>query len=136
MSGTYSGRQAFCPRHSPGGWYVQSETDPDTDYIVLHVGGLDVWSCTCQDWARRSEERIATLGTFESVAISLEDPEVPQRDKRVIVTVVEQPSQYLDPRIGFSTGEGLRFAFEYGHKNIAGEATADGESLLLAEGVQ
>lgn len=77
-----------------------------------------------QDWARRSEERIATLGTFASVAISLEDPEVPQKDKRVVVTVVEQPSQYLDPRIGFSTGEGLRFAFEYGHKNIAGEAIA------------
>lgn len=73
-------------------------------------------------WAQRSEERIATLGTFASVSISLEDPEVPQKDKRVIITVVEQPSQYLDPRIGFSTGEGLRFAFEYGHKNIGGLA--------------
>lgn len=77
-----------------------------------------------QNFARLSEERIATLGTFASVAISLEDPEVPQKDKRVIITVVEQPSQYLDPRIGFSTGEGLRFAFEYGHKNIGGEAIA------------
>jgi outer membrane protein assembly factor BamA len=77
-----------------------------------------------QDDARLSEERIATLGTFASVAISLEDPEVPQKDKRVLITVVEQPAQYLDPRIGFSTGEGFRFAFEYGHKNIAGEAVS------------
>jgi outer membrane protein assembly factor BamA len=75
-----------------------------------------------QEWIRLSEERIATLGTFASVSISLEDPDVPQKDKRVIVTVVEQPSQYLDPRIGFSTGEGFRFAFEYGHKNIGGQA--------------
>ncbi|MEZ4293966.1 MAG: POTRA domain-containing protein [Polyangiaceae bacterium] len=75
-----------------------------------------------QSRVRTSEERIASLGTFTSVAISLEDPEVPQRDKRVIVTVVEQLPQYLDPRIGFSTGEGFRFAFEYGNRNLSGAA--------------
>ncbi len=77
-----------------------------------------------QALARISEERIATLGTFSSVAIALEDPDVPQKNKRVVVTVVEQLPQYLDPRIGFSTGEGIRFAFEYGHRNIAGLAIA------------
>jgi hypothetical protein len=46
--------RAIEPSYSPGGWYVQSESDPDTDYIVLNVGGLDVWSCTCKDWALRS----------------------------------------------------------------------------------
>jgi outer membrane protein assembly factor BamA len=75
-----------------------------------------------QDLARLSEERIATLGTFSSVTIGLESPEVPQKQKRVVVTVVEQLPQYLDPRIGFSTGEGIRFGFEYGHRNVAGEA--------------
>jgi hypothetical protein len=39
---------------SPGGWYVQSESDPDTDYIVLHVSDFALWSCSCKDWARRS----------------------------------------------------------------------------------
>lgn len=77
-----------------------------------------------QDVARLSEERIAALGTFTSVSVGLEDPEVPQRDKRVVVTVVEQLTQYLDPRIGFSTGEGFRFAFEYGNRNLAGGAQA------------
>ncbi|WP_437678584.1 POTRA domain-containing protein [Sorangium sp. So ce131] len=75
-----------------------------------------------QAQARLSEERIATLGPFSSVSISLEDPEVPQKNKRVIVTVVEQLPQYLNPQIGFSTGEGVRFAFEYGHRNIGGLA--------------
>lgn len=42
--------------------------------------------------------------------------------KRVVITVVEQLPRYLHPRIGFSTGEGLRSAFEYGHRNIAGQA--------------
>ena len=59
---------------------------------------------------RVSEERIATLGTFASVSVALEDPEVPDKQKRLLVTVAEHPSQYLDPRVGFSTGDGIRFA--------------------------
>jgi outer membrane protein insertion porin family len=77
-----------------------------------------------QDIARLSEERIAALGTFTSVSVGLEDPDVPQRDKRVVVSVVEQLTQYLDPRVGFSTGEGFRLAFEYGNRNLAGGAQA------------
>ena len=73
---------------------------------------------------RESEEQIATLGVFSSVSISLEDPDIPQERKRVIITVVEQRSQYLEPRAGFSTGEGFRLAFEYGHRNVAGRAIA------------
>jgi outer membrane protein insertion porin family len=71
---------------------------------------------------RKSEERIATLGTFSSVSISLEDPQVPARRKIVIVEVQERVSQYLDLRPGFSTGEGFRATFEYGHRNLGGEA--------------
>jgi len=71
---------------------------------------------------RKSEERIATLGTFSSVSISLEDPQVPARRKVVIVEVQERVSQYLDLRPGFSTGEGFRATLEYGHRNLAGQA--------------
>jgi outer membrane protein assembly factor BamA len=71
---------------------------------------------------RQSEEQIATLGTFSSVSIGLEDPEIPEKQKRVIISVVEQRSQYIEPRVGFSTGEGFRVAFEYGHRNIGGQA--------------
>jgi outer membrane protein assembly factor BamA len=71
---------------------------------------------------RKSEERIATLGTFSSVSISLEDPQVPARRKVVIVEVQERASQYLDLRPGFSTGEGVRGTLEYGHKNLGGQA--------------
>lgn len=71
---------------------------------------------------RRSEERIATLGVFSSVNISLEDPYVPSKRKVVVVEVHERLPQYLDIKPGFSTGEGVRIGFEYGHRNIAGEA--------------
>jgi len=77
-----------------------------------------------QNLVRESEEQIATLGVFSSVSIGMEDPEIPQHHKRVIITVVEQRPQYLEPRIGFATGEGFRFAMEYGHRNVAGQAIA------------
>jgi outer membrane protein assembly factor BamA len=77
-----------------------------------------------QNLARQSEEQIATLGTFSSVTIALEDVEIPQSRKRVIITVVELPSQYIEPSLGFYTGDGLRVGFEYGHRNIARQAIA------------
>ncbi len=74
------------------------------------------------DWARRTEERVATLGTFSSVSVALEDADVPERRKRVVITVVERQPQYLEQRPGFSTGEGIRYTFEYGHRNLGGLA--------------
>jgi outer membrane protein assembly factor BamA len=71
---------------------------------------------------RKSEERIATLGTFSSVSISLQDPQVPAKRKVVIVEVQERVSQYLDLRPGVSSGEGVRASLEYGHRNLGGQA--------------
>ncbi len=71
---------------------------------------------------RQSEEQLATLGVFSSVTISLEDPDVPAKQKVVIISVVERLPQYVDIKPGFSTGEGARVAFEYGHRNLAGKA--------------
>jgi outer membrane protein assembly factor BamA len=73
---------------------------------------------------RRTEERLATLGVFGSVSVGFEDPYVPSREKVVIITVEERLAQYVDVRPGLSSGEGFRISFEYGHRNLAGEAIA------------
>jgi outer membrane protein insertion porin family len=67
---------------------------------------------------RATEERLATLGVFSSVHVGFEDPYVPAREKVVVVDVVERVPQYFEPRLGISSGEGFRFAFEYGHLNL------------------
>ncbi len=113
------------------GFVVKGAKRTDEDLILGRVA-LVKGLAYRQDDARISEERIAQLGTFTSVALSLEDPDVPQRNKRVVVTVVEQLPQYLDPRVGFSTGEGVRFAFEYGHRNLGGRAISGALRLQLA----
>jgi outer membrane protein assembly factor BamA len=87
--------------------------------LALETGGIYRRSLV-----RRTEERLATLGVFGSVSVGFEDPYVPARQKVVIVTVEERLSQYVDVRPGLSSGEGFRISFEYGHRNLAGEAIA------------
>jgi outer membrane protein insertion porin family len=85
--------------------------------IALEVGELYRRSNV-----RKTEERLATLGVFSTITVGLEDPYVPAKRKNVIVTLAERRPQYLDVRPGFSTGEGFRITFEYGHRNLVGEA--------------
>ncbi len=98
-----------------------------------------------QDLVRQSEERLATLGVFSSVSVALEDPEVPQRRKRVVVTVAESNPFALDTHLGFSTGEGLRFGADFDGRNLGGLAINFGlhlqigylpDFLILDEGVR
>lgn len=81
---------------------------------------------------RKTEERIATLGTFSTVNVALENPYVPQRNKTVIITMVERPRQYTEVAPGFSTGEGFRVRAEYGHTNLWGSAVQLTLRLQLA----
>ncbi len=76
--------------------------------------------------AQKTLERIATLNVFSSVNVSLQNASVPEKNKVVIVNVIESTPQYVELRPGFSTGEGVRAAFEYGHKNLFGSATSLG----------
>jgi len=71
---------------------------------------------------RKTQERIATLNVFSSVTIGLADPYVPQKNKAVIVTVVESVPQVVGQEGGFTTGEGFYYGLEYGHRNIGGAA--------------
>lgn len=106
-----------------GGFVVRGAVRTSESLIIRRLT-LTPGSPYVEREARTSEQRIGALGTFASVSVGLEDPEIPQKQKRVIITVTEQITQYLDPRVGFSTGEGLRFAIEYGHRNIGGLAIA------------
>jgi outer membrane protein assembly factor BamA len=85
--------------------------------IALEQGGIYRRSLV-----RRTEERLATLGVFGSVSVGFEDPYVPAREKVVVINVEERLAQYVDVRPGLSSGEGFRISFEYGHRNLGGEA--------------
>ena len=82
--------------------------------------------------ARASERELASLGVFTGVSVALEDPDLPARVKTVIVTVSERRSQYLDFGAGLSTGQGLRGGFEYGYRDLFGQAVSLSLRVQLA----
>jgi outer membrane protein insertion porin family len=93
-------------------------------HIIQKRIALEVGQPYRASLVRKTQERVATLGPFASVDVALDDPYVPQRNKVVVVSVVEKTTQYVEPRVGFSTGEGFRLAAEYGHINLWGNAVA------------
>jgi len=99
---------------------------------ILRRVALEVGKEYRASLVRKTEERIATLGAFASISVALENPYVPQRNKVVVITVVERPRQYTEVAPGFSTGEGFRIATEYGHRNLFGNAVQLTLRLQLA----
>ncbi|HEY8946634.1 MAG TPA: POTRA domain-containing protein, partial [Polyangiaceae bacterium] len=93
-----------------------------SESVIRRRIALEVDGAYRRSLVRMTEERLGTLGVFSSVTVGLEDPYVPASRKAVIVTVQEKKPQYLDVRPGFSTGEGFRILFEYGHRNLWGQA--------------
>jgi len=71
---------------------------------------------------RKTQERVATLNVFSSVTVGLAEQYVPQRSKVVVITVVEMPPKVVEQQAGFMTGEGFYYGFEYGFRNLGGNA--------------
>ncbi len=76
------------------------------------------------DEVRVSQRRLAELGIFSGVNISLDDPELEAPLKTMVVQVTERPPQSLELRGGFTTGGGPRVGFEYQHVNVLNRAIA------------
>lgn len=72
--------------------------------------------------ARKSERNLQALGVFGGVSVALDEPDLPGRVKRVIVEISERKTQYLNVTAGISTGQGVRGGFEYGYRNLFGQA--------------
>jgi outer membrane protein assembly factor BamA len=70
----------------------------------------------------RSQAALLRLGVFRSVALRLQDPELPDEVKDLAVELSERPWQYLASGAGFSIANGPRVTVEYGRPNVAGRA--------------
>jgi outer membrane protein assembly factor BamA len=110
---------------------VRGNTRTDLDVIMKRIA-LKVGKPYRASDVRKTQERIATLNVFSSVSVGLEDPYVPDRNKVVVVTVAENLPQYVNPSGGFSTGEGFRIGFEYGHSNLGGRAISFNVRLTVS----
>jgi outer membrane protein assembly complex protein YaeT len=70
----------------------------------------------------RSQSTLLRLGVFRSVALRLNDAEVPEARKDLTVELVERPWQTLSQGVGFSLADGPRASIEFSRPNLAGRA--------------
>ncbi len=96
--------------------------DLTLDSVIRRRIALEVGRPYRASLVRKTQERIATLNVFSSVNVGLSDPEVPAKNKTVVITVSEVLPKYVEIRPGFSTGEGIRLTNEFGDRNLYGTA--------------
>jgi outer membrane protein insertion porin family len=96
--------------------------DLTSDGVIRRRVALAVGQPYRTSLARRTQQQISTLNVFATVNVSLENAYLPMPRKTVVITVVEQKSQYVDTTGGLSSGEGIRINLEYGNRNILGNA--------------
>ena len=70
----------------------------------------------------RSQAALLRLGVFRTVALRVQDPEVPQETKDMAVEVAERPWAALTQGVGFSIANGPRAFVEWGQPNLLGRA--------------
>jgi outer membrane protein insertion porin family len=70
----------------------------------------------------RSQAALLRLGVFRSVALRVQDAEVPQDTKDVAVEVAERPWASLTQGVGFSIANGPRAFLEWAQPNLLGRA--------------
>lgn len=72
--------------------------------------------------AARSQTALLDTGVFRSVNLRLQDPDVPQDSKDVVVELIERPYATLTQAVGFSIANGPRALLEYVRPNLLGRA--------------
>jgi outer membrane protein assembly complex protein YaeT len=70
----------------------------------------------------RSQAGLLRLGVFRSVALRLDDPEVPESEKDLTVELAERPWRTLAPGAGYSLANGPRAFAEFSQPNLLGRA--------------
>jgi outer membrane protein insertion porin family len=70
----------------------------------------------------KSQAALLRLGVFRSVALRVQDPEVPQDTKDVTVELSERPWASLTQGLGFSIANGPRAFVEWAQPNLLGRA--------------
>lgn len=96
--------------------------DETKESLIRRRLSLKVGELYRRSSVRKSQEQLESLGVFTSVTVGLQDAGIPAREKVVVITVNERLPQYLDIKGGFASIDGFRVGFEYGHRNLGGEA--------------
>ena len=105
-------------------------------WVVRHILRINPEDILDGDSFQYSRRNMLQTGIFQSVDIDFIDPEIPNDEKDIVVTVSESERFKVSPGIGISTDEGVRFMGSFEWKNIAKSGISSKLSLKVSRKIE
>lgn len=105
-------------------------------WVVRHILRIDPGDVLDGDSFQYSRRNMLQTGIFQSVDIDFIDPETPNEEKDLVVTVSESERFKVTPGIGISTDEGVRFIGSFEWKNMAKSGISSKLSLKVSRKIE
>ena len=107
-----------------------------TTWVVRHILRIDPGDVLDGDSFQYSRRNMLQTGIFQSVDIDFIDPEFPNEEKDLVVTVSESERFRVSPGVGISTDEGVRAIGSFEWKNMAGSGVSSKLSLKVSRKIE
>lgn len=107
-----------------------------TNWVVRHILRIDPDDTLEGDSFQYSRRNMLQTGIFQSVDIDFIDPETPNDEKDIVVTVSESERFKLSPGVGISSDEGVRLLGSFEWKNMAKSGVSSKLSLKVSRKIE
>ena len=107
-----------------------------TTWVVRHILRIDPGDVLDGDSFQYSRRNMLQTGIFQSVDIDFIDPEFPNEEKDLVVTVSESERFRISPGVGVSTDEGIRAVGTFEWKNMAKSGVSSKISLKVSKKIE
>ncbi len=107
-----------------------------TSWVVRHILRIDPGDVLDGDSFQYSRRNMLQTGIFQSVDIDFIDPEFPNDEKDLVVTVSESERFKVSPSVGISSDEGVRFIGSFEWKNMVKSGVSSKISLKVSRKIE
>ena len=107
-----------------------------TTWVVRHILRIDPGDILEGDSFQYSRRNMLQTGIFQSVDIDFIDPEIPDDEKDIVVTLSESERFKISPGLGVSTDEGIRFLGSFEWKNMVKSGVSSKLSLKISRKIE
>ena len=105
-------------------------------WVVRHILRIDPGDILEGDSFQYSRRNMLQTGIFQSVDIDFIDPETPDTEKDLVVTLSESERFKISPGLGVSTDEGVRFLGSFEWKNMLKSGVSSKLSLKISRKIE
>ena len=105
-------------------------------WVVRHILRINPGDVLEGDSFQYSRRNMLQTGIFQSVDIDFIDPETPDTEKDIVVTLSESERFKISPGLGVSTDEGVRFVGSFEWKNMFKSGISSKLSLKVSRKIE